>query len=320
MSSPSPDLTTEVAGRRVALSNLDKQLYPSGFTKAEVIAYYLEVAPVMLPHLHQRCITRLRFPNGTDQGSFYEKNAPAGTPGWVRIAEVTAADSLLRYVVAEDAATLVWLSNLAALELHTPQWRLDDAPSGEQPVTFDGANAVHASSLVVDLDPGPGIQASQIATAAMLAAHELAEAGLVPFVKGSGSKGMQVVAAIEPAPWRDAMEQVRRMGVRLARQHPDLFVTTMNKQARTDRIFLDHLQNRADRNTISVYSLRGRAKPTVSAPLSWDEVATIADGDEFQLTSDEVLARLASDGDLWAGLLDPANAAPLPDWPDDPGS
>lgn len=316
MSTAAPDLRTEISGRALTLSNLDKVLFPSGATKAEVISYYVAIAPVLLPHLANRCITRLRFPDGTAKNSFYEKNAPGGTPDWVRTEQVRALDSVIDYVVADDDATLVWLANLAALELHTPQWRMADSPTA--PVVFEGVDSVLASSLVIDLDPGPGIAGDQIARAAMITATELAAVGLVPFVKTSGSKGMQVFTPIEPAPWRAAMEQVRRLGLKVASAHRDLFVTTMSKQARAGRIYLDHLQNRADRNTISVYSLRGRDHPWVSAPLTWDEVAQIGPGDQFQLTSDQVLSRVAENGDLWEAALDPATAGPLPEWPLEP--
>lgn len=313
MATETEDVRTEVDGRLLTLTNLEKVLFPDGTTKAELIAYSHSIAPTILPHLAGRCLTRLRFPHGSDATSFYEKNAPAGTPEWVHIQRVQAAGSSIDYVVADDTATLVWLANLAAIELHTPQWRVCDSPTDPgEPIVFEGADAVRASTLVVDLDPGPGIEAHHLATAAMMAATELAGEGLVPFVKTSGSKGLQVVAPIEPSDWHDAMEQVRILGLHLARARPDLFVTTMTKSARPERIYVDHLQNRADRNTISVYSARGREQPRVSTPLSWDEVAAVAPGDELHFTIRDLPGRLAEHGDLWAGLLDPATAAPLP--------
>lgn len=306
---------TEVDGRGLQLTNLDKQLFPDGTTKAELVEYYLHIAEVMLPHLADRCITRVRFPNGSAEASFYEKNAPAGTPDWVRIQRVLAADSTIDYVVADSPATLVWLANLAAIELHTPQWRVPDAPEDHRDrIVLEGDGAVLASTVVVDLDPGPGITTEQIATAAMLAAQELASHGLVPLAKTSGSKGMQVMARIESTPWREVLEQMRRFGLALAKASPDLFVTVMRKDQRDQRIFLDHLQNRADRNTVSVYSVRGREQPRVSTPLTWDEVAEISDGAPAQFTIDQVLERVERHGDLWADLLDDHAPPPLPTW------
>ncbi|CAI9410743.1 MULTISPECIES: non-homologous end-joining DNA ligase [Aestuariimicrobium] len=313
MPAESEGLRTEVDGHVLTLTNLDKVLFPDGTTKAELIDYHVAIAPTLLPHLAGRCITRLRFPNGADAESFYEKNAPAGTPEWVHIQQVLAAGSRIDYVVADDAATLVWLANLAAIELHTPQWRLGDSPTGAgEPIGFDGENSVRATTLVVDLDPGPGISAHQLAAAAMMAATELAGEGLVPFVKTTGSKGLQVMAPIEPSAWREVVDQVRILGLRLARARPDLFVITMNKAARPERIYVDHLQNRADRNTISVYSARGRAEPRVSTPLTWDEVAAVGPGDELHFTIRDVPERVATLGDVWEHLLDPEVAAPLP--------
>ncbi|MGJ6979449.1 non-homologous end-joining DNA ligase [Aestuariimicrobium soli] len=313
MAGESEGVRTEVDGRVLTLTNLDKVLFPDGTTKAELIAYHLAIAPTLLPHLAQRCLTRLRFPHGVDAPSFYEKNAPAGTPDWVHVQQVLAAGSRIDYVVADDTATLVWLANLAAIELHTPQWRLTDSPTEPgEPIGFEGERAVRASTLVVDLDPGPGIEAHHLATAAMMAATELAGEGLVPYVKTSGSKGLQVVCALEPSDWRAVMEQVRLLGLRLAHARPDLFVTTMNKAARADRIYVDHLQNRADRNTISVYSARGRDQPRVSTPLTWEEVAAVEPGDSLHFTIRDVPDRVAEHGDLWEGLLDPDAAAPLP--------
>lgn len=306
---------TEVDGRVLQLTNLDKVLFPDGTTKAELVQYYLQIAPVMMPHLAGRTITRLRFPNGTTAPSFYEKNAPAGTPDWVHIQPVLAADSLITYVEADSPATLVWLANLAAIELHTPQWTAADAqtPPGE-PIPVDGPESVLSSTLVIDLDPGDGVDAHQSCTAAMLVATELAGQGLVPLVKTSGSKGLQLMARIVPTQWREVTEQVRRLGVLLAARHPDLFVTTMMKSARAGRIYLDHLQNRGDRNTISVYSVRGRETARVSTPLTWEEVAAVAPGDSLHFTIDQLPARVERLGDLWQDLLDPDQAAPLPNF------
>ena len=313
MSSP---VVTEVDGRRLQVTNLDKPLFPDGTTKAELIAYHLAIAPVWLPHLRGRCLTRLRFPHGSDGDSFYEKNAPPGRPEWVRTVQVRAQDTDIDYVVAEDAATLVWLANLAAIELHAPQWRTSDTDA--RPIPLEGPDAVPATTVVIDLDPGPGVVMHQICQAAMLAATELAGGGLVPFVKTSGSKGLQVVAAIEPTPWVRVVEQVRSLGARLAASHPGMFTTTMSKDARPGLIYWDHLQNRGDRNTICAYSCRGRETPRVSTPVTWDEVAAVGPDDTLSFTVHELPERVAAKGDLWADLLDSSLAAPLPQWSDAP--
>lgn len=308
-------LVTEVGGRRLQLSNLDKVLFGDGTTKAELIAYYLAIAPTMLPHLRDRCLTRLRFPEGVDGPSFYEKNAPRGTPAWVRTAPVLAQDSEIDYVVADEAATLVWLANLAAIELHAPQWRTSDASTPPAiPISLEGDHAVPATTLVVDLDPGEGVTMHQLCRAAMLAAHHLAQAGLIPFVKTTGSKGLQVMAAIAPTPWRKVVEQSRALGADLAARHPDLLTTTMAKRARAGLIYWDHLQNRGDRNTICVYSCRGRARPSVSTPLTWDEVAAVGPDDSLGFTIHDVPERVQRLGDLWEPLLESRGAPDLPSW------
>ena len=320
-----PPVRTQVGDRVLQLTNLDKVLFPDQTTKAELIQYYLGIAEVLLPHLADRCITRLRFPHGSDAESFYEKNAPQGTPAWVRTAKVTAQDSIIDYVVADQAATLVWLANLASIELHTPQWRTTDAPvpdagSEQAPVALEGPDAVLATTLVIDLDPGPGITMHDSCQAALIAANELAAEGLLPYVKTTGSKGLQVMASIEPAPWREVVEQVRRLGAKVAGAHPEVFTTTMAKQARGHKIYWDHLQNRGDRNTVSVYSVRGRDQPRVSTPVTWDEIAGVNAGDDLSFTIAELPQRVDRYGDLWAPLLDPHEAAPLPRWPQDPSS
>ena len=312
-------VVTEVDGHVLQLTNLDKVLFPDGTTKAELISYHLAMAETWLPHLKDRCITRLRFPHGTEADSFYEKNAPRGTPEWVRTIPVLAQDSIIDYVAAEDAATLVWLANLAAIEVHTPQWRSTDAPETQRdPIDLEGEEAVLASTLVVDLDPGPGVTMHQICQAAMLTATELAGQGLVPFVKTSGSKGIQLMASIEPTPWRTVVQEMQGLGKLLERRHKDIFTTTMAKQARTNLIYFDALQNRGDRNTITVYSCRGREQPRVSTPVTWDEIAAVGPDDTLVFTIDQVPGRVAELGDLWAPLVGDELASPLPRWASGP--
>lgn len=298
---------TEVGGRRLSLSNLDKVLYTeSGFTKAEVISYYLQIAPVLLPHIANRPITRLRFPDGVDGFSFYEKNAPAGTPDWVRRGTVLASTEPIEYVLADEAATLVWLANLAALEIHVPQWQmLPDAPHTLLPESSaDGTVAAH-DRLIIDLDPGEGITMIELARAALLAAGALAADGLVPSCRTTGSKGLQVAAAIAPTDGLAARDHVRTLAAGLVAAHPQLFVDQMAKSVRQGRIFVDYNQNQTFRNTIAPYSLRGRQQPRIATPVTWDEVAAVDRPDALRFSPDDVLQRVAAFGDLAADLLEP---------------
>lgn len=292
------EVMTEVDGRTLKLTNLDKVLYPSGFTKGEVIAYYHAIAPVMLPHLADRPVTRIRYPNGTHRPSFFEKNVPAGTPDWVHVHHVTGHRENLDVPIVDDLATLVWLANLAALELHTHQWRI--AP-GTPETTITDALAV--DQLVIDLDPGPGVGMPLIATAALLVAGGLAEAGLESWVKTSGSKGLQIYVALTPTPVRSVLEWVRAFGGRLVAAHPELFVIEIAKAARDGKILVDVNQNLPGRTTVCAYSLRAKDEPTASTPLRWEEVEEATEGAPLRFTSTDVLARVAQHGDLFAGLL-----------------
>lgn len=305
------EVRTAVGERVLTLTNLDKVLYPRvGFAKAEVIQYYLQVAETMLPHVADRTMTRLRFPDGADAFSFYEKNAPLGTPPWVHTQGVRVSDGVIDYVVADEAATLVWLANLAALEMHVPQWRVSSAEPdtggaidlpGEEP--RDGEPL--ADLVVVDLDPGEGITMVESARAALLVAQELAIDGLVPVAKTSGSKGLQIYAAIRPSRCRDVSRYVQLVGKALVRRHPDLFVITMAVASRAGRIFVDFSQNAAAKNTIAAYSLRGKDAPTVATPVSWEEVGAVKSPDDLRFLPDAVLDRIAEHGDLAADLLHP---------------
>ncbi|MEN0071798.1 MAG: non-homologous end-joining DNA ligase [Propionicimonas sp.] len=289
----------EVDGRVLALTNLDKELFPDGTTKAEVIAYYSDVAAVMIPHLAGRAVTRLRFPDGTATGSFFEKNTPAGTPDWVEVREVVAATTPIAYPVVDSRPGLVWLANLAALELHTPQWRFEHQPAS----VFVVDGEVLADLVVIDLDPGPGVTMADSARAALLLAAELAGDGLVPVPRTSGGKGLQLQAAVAPTPARGAVGYVRALAGAMAARHPDLFVTTQAKVARQGRILIDWLQNQPVRNTITSYSLRGRERPTVATPLSWDEVGAAAEGAPLAFSPSQVLERISDSGDLAGELL-----------------
>ena len=302
-------MRTRVGDAELVLSNLDKVLYPrTGFTKAEVIAYYSVIADTMLPHIRDRALTRVRFPGGVDAPSFYEKNAPAGTPPWVATADVDTSEGLIHYAVAENAATLVWLANLAALELHVPQWRISSADPGPDGVVELSHNEPRAGEpladrIVVDLDPGEGMTIVETARAALVVAQLMAEGGLLPAPQTSGSKGIQVYAAVAPCRSRDVWAYVKQLGSTLARRQPDFFVATMSIAQRTGRIYVDYNQNLAARNTIAPYSLRGRQLPAVATPVTWEEIGAVTGPDDLRFAPDQVLARVAEHGDLAADLL-----------------
>ncbi|MEU1602285.1 non-homologous end-joining DNA ligase [Micromonospora matsumotoense] len=288
----------EVDGRALDLSNLDKVLYPeAGFTKGEVIDYYTRIAPVLLPHLADRALTRIRFPNGVTGGSFFEKNAPAATPDWVRTETLPVPGSskgreTIDYVVADDLPTLVWLANLAALELHTPQWRI----------------GAHPDLMVVDLDPGPPATLRQCCQVAILMRDRLTLDGVQAYPKTSGKKGMQLCCPISATQDAEVVSgYARRIAQELAQAHPALIVSKMAKNLRPGKVFIDWSQNNAAKTTVAPYSLRAQSVPAVSTPLTWDEVEAGAAGKRPSVKpylAGEVLRRVEQWGDLLAPLLD----------------
>jgi bifunctional non-homologous end joining protein LigD len=329
---PDREITTVVEGRTVSLTNLDKVLYPSvGYTKAEVISYYASVAPTMLPHITDRAMSRMRFPDGVPvdaptgvgggstpapPGAFWEKNAPAGTPSWVPRQRVGTSDGVIDYLVVDEPATLIWLANLAALELHVPQWTISSGTPGpdgvlELPGDNPRPGEPLADRVVVDLDPGAGMTIVETARAALLVAAAMAADGLLPVPQSSGSKGIQVYAAVAPCASRDAWAYVKQLNAAMAGARPDFFVAAMSVQQRAGRIYVDYNQNLAGRNTVAPYSMRGRPRPTVAAPLTWEEVGAVSRPDDLRFTPDEVLRRVAAHGDLAADLLLP-DRPPLP--------
>ncbi|MDU0314213.1 non-homologous end-joining DNA ligase [Phycicoccus sp. M110.8] len=281
----------EVAGRRLKLTSLDKLLYPhTETTKGEVLNYYAQVADVILPHLAGRPVTRVRWPHGTSDQSFFEKNLPSGAPSWlprVQVDDVT-------YPMVQDLSHLTYLVNLNSIELHVPQWRVD----------ADGKR-LHPDRLVVDLDPGAPAGLEECAQVALLVRDRLGELGLDLYPVTSGSKGMQLYATM---PGDLSSDQTRDLAQQLAQEltkkHPDLIVWKMTKSLRPGKVFLDWSQNVAAKTTICPYSLRGKDAPTVAAPRTWDEVERGAEGGRFeQLDLEEVLERLDSEGDLIEDLL-----------------
>jgi bifunctional non-homologous end joining protein LigD len=296
--------TVEVDGRRLSLSNLDKVLYPDGFTKGEVVDYYARIAPVMLPHITDRPMSFQRFPDGTDRKGFFAKNAPQGTPDWVRTVRLPAPGSskdreTLDYVVIDDLPTLVWAANLAAIELHVPQWTVGPRGGVRDP-----------ERLVLDLDPGEPATAVQCAEVALLL-RDLVEAdGLTPVVKSSGSKGLQVYAAVEPVSDRRTSDYARGLAQRLEKSHPKLVVSQMRKELRRGKVFVDWSQNNAAKTTVAPYGLRARPEPWVSTPLTWAEVDACRQPEDVRFRAEQVLARVDELGDLFAPLLEAS--APLP--------
>ncbi len=297
--------TVTVEGRRLKLSNLHKVLYPAtGFSKGEVIGYYTRIAPMLLPYLADRPVTLRRYPDGIDGQSFFEKNVPRHAPGWVRTVELptpgsTKGSATAHFVVVGDLATLVWLANLAVLELHVPQW------------TVGSRGAQHPPDLLVfDLDPGPPATVVECCRVAERVLAVLEVDGLTGYPKTSGGKGLQVYAPVQVRDPDRTSIYARAMAEQLAGQTPALVVSRMAKSARTGKVFIDWSQNNPAKTTVAPYSLRARERPTVSTPLDWDEVRRCRQPSDLVFTPPEVLARVQRCGDLWAGTREPG--PPLP--------
>jgi bifunctional non-homologous end joining protein LigD len=291
----SDTVTVEIEGRKLRLSNLDKVLYPkSGTTKGEVIDYYSRIAPVMLPHVAGRPVTRKRWPDGVAKQPFFEKNMPRGTPSWVRTVNLPVPGSTMDretidFVVLEDLAGMVWSANLAALELHVPQWQV--GPRG---------GVRHPDLLVVDLDPGDGANLSDCMEVAVLVRDRMAQDGLVTYPKTSGNKGMQLYAPVSAKQDSSVISAyAHAIADELAEKYPRKILSQMTKALRRNRIFIDWSQNNAAKTTVAAYSLRGRELPTVSTPLTWDEVET---GEPISCQPADVLDRVQEYGDLLADL------------------
>jgi bifunctional non-homologous end joining protein LigD len=294
-------VTVDVDGRHLALSNLAKVLYPeAGFAKGEVIDYYSRIAPTLLPYLADRPLTVKRYPNGVDAQFFFEKNAPRGTPSWVRTVNLPAPGSTknrdtIDYLVVEDLPTMVWLANLAALELHVPQWKVPRR-----------ARKPRTDLIVFDLDPGPPATIAECCEVAVPLREVLERDGLHPVAKTSGSKGMQVSAPVEVSDPEITSEYALSVAKELEEQLPDLVVSKMAKALRPHKIFVDWSQNNPAKTTVAPYSLRAKALPTVSTPLTWDEVEQ---GGQLSFTAGQVLERVEEYGDLFADVLDDAYRA-----------
>lgn len=292
------NVLVKVDGRQLRLSNLDKVLYPDyGFSKGEVINYYSRVAPFLLPHLVGRPVTLRRYPDGVNGLSFYEKNAARHAPDWVRTVTVETPGSsrgaeTLDFAVIDDLPTLVWSANMAALELHIPQW------------TIGSRGARHNPDLMVfDLDPGPPATIVECCRVAELLRVELEAAGLTVVAKTSGSKGMQLYCAVSTTAPDQPSTYAKALAEKLSARHPNEIVARMAKELRPRKVFIDWSQNNQYKTTVAPYSLRAREQPTVSTPITWDEVAACRRPEDLVFTADDVLDRVDEDGDLFEPLL-----------------
>ncbi|MBI2677290.1 MAG: ATP-dependent DNA ligase [Candidatus Koribacter versatilis] len=288
--------SVEIQGKTLPLSNLDKVLYPAvGFTKAQVIDYYARIAPVALPHLKDRPLTLKRYPEGVNGFHFYEKNAPKHRPDWVETAHIWSAGNnrWIDYVLCNELATLVWTSNLADLELHTS---LSKFPEMQRP-----------TMLAFDLDPGPPADIVQCCEVALWVRGIFERFGMQAFPKTSGSKGMQVYVPLNTAVTYEQSKPFAHAMARLMEAaHPEKVVSEMKKSLRTNKIFVDWSQNDDHKTTVNVYSLRAKDRPTVSTPITWDEVEKCLkkkDAEVLVFTSDDTLKRVEKFGDLFEPVL-----------------
>jgi bifunctional non-homologous end joining protein LigD len=279
----------EVEGRRLSLSNLDKPMYPSvGFTKGQLIDYYTRVAPALLPHLRDRPLTLKRYPNGVDGQHFYEKRCPSHAPEWVRAEEASG----INFCVCDDLSTLVWLANLADLELHPSLSLVDDI--------------LRPTVMAFDLDPGPPAGLTECCEVALILREALGHVGLECFAKTSGSKGIQGYAPlnVDEVDYDGGTKPLSKALARhLEGEHPKLIVSSQKKELRRGKVLIDWSQNDEHKTTVCVYSLRARERPTVSTPLDWAEVEA-GDPEGLVFEGDDVLARVEERGDLFAPVAE----------------
>ncbi|WP_326664351.1 non-homologous end-joining DNA ligase [Streptomyces canus] len=289
---------TEVEGRRLALSNLEKVLYPAtGFTKGEVLHYYATTAEVLLPHLRDRPVSFLRYPDGPEGQVFFTKNVPPGTPDWVTTAEVPRSEGPARMVLVQDLASLMWAANLVT-EFHTHQW-----PIG----TPD-----EADRLVLDLDPGPPATIVECCEVALWLRERLAADGVEAYPKTAGSKGLHLLAAVRGASSDQVSEYAKQLAVEAEQAMPRLALHRMTRNLRPGKVFVDWSQNAARKTTATPYTLRARTRPLVSAPVTWTEVEECGTPARLSFEAPDMGPRLQDYGDLLAPLLDGERAAPLP--------
>ena len=305
MSPSSTSVEVEVEGRQLKLSNFDKVLYPeAGFTKGQVIDYYTRVAPALLPHLRRRALTLKRYPNGVDGQFFYEKNCPKHRPPWVETLSVWSARNKadVNYCLIDELAGLVWVANLASLELHTS---LSSAADVQRP-----------TMLVFDLDPGPPATIVECGRVAFWLREVLDGLGLQAFPKTSGSKGLQLYVPLNtPVTYNETKPFAHALARLLEERHPKDVLSVMTKELRKGKVFIDWSQNDDSKTTVCVYSLRARPRPTVSTPVTWDEVEQVVEtGDPEMLVFEaaDVLERIATHGDLFAPVARLEQMLPAP--------
>jgi bifunctional non-homologous end joining protein LigD len=291
------DSTIEIQGKQLKLSNLEKVLYPAtGFTKQQIIDYYVRIAPLLLPHLEGRALTRKRYPNGVDEEYFYEKNAPQHRPDWVKTAPIWSEGNrrTVHYILANDLPTLVWLANLAAIELH--------------PSLALAIDITCPTMMVFDLDPGPPANIVQCCQVGLWLREIFEHFGLQSFPKTSGSKGLQVYVPLNTATtYDDTKSFARALAQLLEHEHRDMVVSDMKKSMRTGKVFVDWSQNDEHKTTVAVYSLRARERPTVSTPVSWEEVERALkkkDANLLVFEAKQTIARMEKMGDLFAPVLE----------------
>jgi bifunctional non-homologous end joining protein LigD len=297
------DSAIEVQGRNLKLSNLEKVMYPAtGFTKKDVIDYYVRIAPALIPHLRGRALTRKRYPDGVEGEPFFEKNAPMHKPDWVKVAPIWSGRNrrTVNYILADDLATLVWLANLAALELH--------------PSLALASDIKCPTEMVFDLDPGPPANIVQCCQVGLWLREIFEHFGLKSFPKTSGSKGLQIYVPLNTPTTYDATKMfAHALAQLMEHEHPDFVLSEMSKQARTGKVFVDWSQNDEHKTTVAVYSLRAREHPTVSTPVTWEEVEkTLKKKDASLLVFEagQVVKRFEKLGDLFEPLLKLKQALP----------
>jgi bifunctional non-homologous end joining protein LigD len=283
-----------VGCRTLSVSNLDKVFYPeTGFTKGDIINYYTDISPVLLPHLRRRPITLKRYPDGVTGPFFYEKHCPSHRPGWIKTTRAASSSGEVNYCVIDDLPALIWAANLADLELHTFLHR---------------APALHRPTMVAfDLDPGPPADILSCCQVAIILADGFSALGLESFVKTSGSKGMQLYIPLNtPADYSLTKAFARHTADAMCAKFPELVVSKMQKSLRAGKVFIDWSQNDSHKTTVSVYSLRASSTPSVSTPVTWAEVKTALKGKDaaaLKFSPAAVLKRVARSGDLFAPVL-----------------
>src|SRR6266567_1172029 len=291
------DSTVEIQGRHLKLSNLQKVMYPAtGFTKQQVIDYYARIAPAMLPHLEGRALTRKRYPDGVEGEPFFEKNAPQYRPEWVKTAPIWSEGNrrMVHYVLANDLPTLVWLANLAALELHPSLALAKDIKC--------------PTELVFDLDPGPPANIVQCCQVGLWLREIFEHFGLQSFAKTSGSKGLQLYVPLNTPTTFDRTKMFSHaLAQLLEHEHPDMVVSDMKKKLRTGKVFVDWSQNDEHKTTVAVYSLRAREHPTVSTPVTWEDVERVfrkKNANLLVFEAPQVISRFEKMGDLFEPVLE----------------